>query len=104
VHWRSSSVDDNQPAFPAEIRYDETDEERPQVYELFDEVAATYGDQLQLIVVDNDLPVEVSDKLASAIMLTLSQSDRLVGLPDPGDWRDTTTSDRPAGTTAEISG
>ncbi|MGV0037113.1 hypothetical protein [Mycobacterium colombiense] len=49
------------------------------MYELFDEVASVYGDQLQLIVVDNDLPAEVHDKLASSIMLTLSQSDRLVG-------------------------
>jgi hypothetical protein len=49
------------------------------MYELFDEVASAYGDQLQLIVVDNDLPPEVHDKLASSIMLTLSQSDRLVG-------------------------
>lgn len=49
------------------------------MYELFDEVASAYGDQLQLIVVDNDLPPEVSDKLADSIMLTLSQADRLVG-------------------------
>jgi hypothetical protein len=55
------------------------------MYLLFDEVAATYGDQLQLIVVDNDLPVEASEQLASSIMLTLSQSDRLVGLPDSGE-------------------
>jgi hypothetical protein len=52
------------------------------MYELFDEVASAYGDELQLIVVDNDLPAEVNDKLASAIMLTLSQSDRLVGGSD----------------------
>jgi predicted nucleic acid-binding Zn-ribbon protein len=52
------------------------------MYELFDEVASAYGDQLQLIVVDNDLPAEVQDKLESAIMLTLSQSDRLVHLAD----------------------
>jgi hypothetical protein len=52
------------------------------MYELFDEVASTYGDQLQLIVVDNDLPPEVSDKLADSIVLTLSQSDRLVGGPE----------------------
>jgi predicted nucleic acid-binding Zn-ribbon protein len=52
------------------------------MYELFDEVASAYGDELQLIVVDNDVPAEVNDKLASAIMLTLSQSDRLVGGSD----------------------
>ena len=31
------------------------------MYELFDEVASAYGDQLQLIVVDDDLPAEVND-------------------------------------------
>lgn len=52
------------------------------MYELFDDVASAYGNQLQLIVVDNDLPPEVSDKLAALIMLTLSQADRLVGHPE----------------------
>lgn len=52
------------------------------MYELFDEVTSVYGDQLQLIVVDNDLPAEINDKLEAAIMLTLSQSDRLIGESD----------------------
>src|ERR1700677_3076149 len=42
------------------------------MYELFDEVAQEYGDQLQLIVVDNDLPAETADKLSASIVLTLS--------------------------------
>lgn len=51
------------------------------MYRLFDEVANDYGERLQLIIVDNDLPTEVAAELASSIVLTLSQSDRLIGLP-----------------------
>lgn len=49
------------------------------MYGLFEEIADEYGSQLQLIIVDNDLPQEVADRLASAIVLTLSQDDRLIG-------------------------
>lgn len=48
------------------------------MYKLFDEVARDYGDQLQLIVVDNDLPPEMTDQLSNSIVLTLSQEDRLI--------------------------
>ena len=51
------------------------------MYKLFGEVAGEYGDQLQLIIVDNDLPSEVADELASSIILTLSQESRLIGAP-----------------------
>lgn len=51
------------------------------MYELFAEVAREYGDLLQLVVVDNDLPPEVSDTLSTSIVLTLSQDARLIGNP-----------------------
>lgn len=50
------------------------------MYRLFDEVARDYGDRLQLIIVDNDLPPELTEDLADAIALTLSQTDRLIKL------------------------
>lgn len=43
------------------------------MYKLFAEVTSEYGDQLQLIIVDNDLPSEVAAELATSIVLTLSQ-------------------------------
>ena len=49
------------------------------MYKLFDEVAGEYGDQLQLIIVDNDLPPAVADELADRTVLTLSQEARLIG-------------------------
>jgi hypothetical protein len=49
------------------------------MYELFEDVAQEYGEQLQLIIVDNDLPPEVAGELEDAIVLTLSQEDRLIG-------------------------
>ena len=49
------------------------------MYKLFDEVAREYGEQLQLIIVDNDLPPEVADDMADRIVLTLSQEARLIG-------------------------
>lgn len=49
------------------------------MYRLFGEVVAEYGDQLQLIIVDNDLPPEIADDIEEAIVLTLSQEDRLIG-------------------------
>ena len=51
------------------------------MYRLFSEVAGEYGNELQLIIVDNDLPVEVADELASSIVLTLSKESRLIGAP-----------------------
>jgi hypothetical protein len=48
------------------------------MYELFAEVAATYAERLQLIIVDNDLPPAVADSLSDRIILTLSQQDRLI--------------------------
>lgn len=54
------------------------------MYKLFQEVADEYSDQLQLIIVDNDLPPEVADELSDAIALTLSQQDRLIGGPVVG--------------------
>jgi len=57
------------------------------MYELFNEVTAEYGDRLQLIIVDNDLPPEVASGMAENIVLTLSQDARLVGplSPAPGE-------------------
>ena len=49
------------------------------MYKLFDEVASEYGEQLQLIIVDNDLPPEVADEMSNKIVLTLSQEARLIG-------------------------
>lgn len=49
------------------------------MYKLFDEVASDYGEQLQLIIVDNDLPPEVATDMAEGIVLTLSQEARLIG-------------------------
>lgn len=52
------------------------------MYELFREVSEQYGERLQLIVVDNDLPAELGDELVSHIVLTLSQESRLIGDAD----------------------
>lgn len=49
------------------------------MYKLFDEVVLEYGEQLQLIIVDNDLPTEVADEMSNSIVLTLSQEARLIG-------------------------
>jgi hypothetical protein len=49
------------------------------MYKLFGEVASEYGEQLQLIIVDNDLPPEVADEMDDKIVLTLSQEARLIG-------------------------
>jgi hypothetical protein len=64
------------------------------MYRLFDEVAQDYGERLQLIVVDNDLPSELSEELADSIALTLSQADRLIKAPSPADPE---TVDEPGG-------
>ncbi|TWE13172.1 hypothetical protein [Rudaeicoccus suwonensis] len=52
------------------------------MYKLFDEIANEYGEQLQLIIVDNDLPPKVADELSDSIVLTLSQEARLIGSPE----------------------
>jgi hypothetical protein len=49
------------------------------MYKLFEKVTDEYGEQLQLIVVDNDIPPEVADALNDSIVLTLSQQSRLIG-------------------------
>ena len=48
------------------------------MYRLFAEVASEYGDSLQLVVVDNDLPTAIAEELEDWIALTLSQDDRLI--------------------------
>lgn len=48
------------------------------MYRLFYEIAGDYGERLQLIVVDNERPAELNDKLADSIRSTLSQTDRLI--------------------------
>ncbi|MCA0328483.1 MAG: hypothetical protein LCI03_01105 [Actinobacteria bacterium] len=53
------------------------------MYKLFEEVSAEYGDQLQLIIVDNDIPPEIADEVSDAVALTLSQADRLIMGPIP---------------------
>ncbi|WP_310964085.1 hypothetical protein [Nocardioides terrisoli] len=49
------------------------------MYKLFGEVADQYGEQLQLVIVDNDLPPEVADEMSDRIILTLAQDSRLIG-------------------------
>lgn len=49
------------------------------MYKLFGDVAREYGEHLQLVIVDNDLPVEVADEMSDMIVLTLSQEARLIG-------------------------
>lgn len=51
------------------------------MYRLFAEITDEYGEQLQVIIVDNDLPSEVAVELADSIVLTLSQESRLIGVP-----------------------
>jgi hypothetical protein len=48
------------------------------MYKLFREVTEEYGERLQLIIVDNDLPTEIAGEAASSIVLTLSQESRLI--------------------------
>ncbi|WP_416416452.1 hypothetical protein [Paenarthrobacter aromaticivorans] len=48
------------------------------MYRLFAEISESYSDQLQIIVVDNELPPEIVVTLESRIALTLSQNDRLI--------------------------
>jgi len=48
------------------------------MYKLFDEVADEYREQLQLIIVDNDVPAEVVEEMNDKIVLTLSQEARLI--------------------------
>lgn len=48
------------------------------MYTLFSEIASEYRGRLQLVIVDNVLPAWVSEKLASHIVLRLSQNDRLI--------------------------
>lgn len=51
------------------------------MYRLLAEVSEIYGEQLQLVVVDNELPAEITDTFPDRIALTLSQSDRLIVFP-----------------------
>ncbi|MFF1571403.1 hypothetical protein ACFVWR_01545 [Leifsonia sp. NPDC058292] len=53
------------------------------MYRLFAEVSEEYGSELQLIVVDNEMPSEIVREHADRIALTLSQSDRLIGQVAP---------------------
>lgn len=54
------------------------------MYRLFTDVSADYSEQLQLIIVDNEVPEEVLTNFRNNVVLTLTQSDRLVrtGWPD----------------------
>lgn len=49
------------------------------MYRLFGEVASEYGQNLQLIIVDNDVPSEVLEEMEARIVLILSQRARLIG-------------------------
>nr|WP_051423520.1 AAA family ATPase [Arthrobacter sp. MA-N2] len=48
------------------------------MYRLFAEISDSYSDQLQILVVDNELPPEIVADLNDRIVLTLSQNDRLI--------------------------
>lgn len=48
------------------------------MYRLFADVSRDYGDQLQLIIVDNELPREIAEAAVERVALTLSQTDRLI--------------------------
>ena len=49
------------------------------MYRLFGEVASEYVQNLQLIIVDNDVPSEVLEEMEARIVLILSQRARLIG-------------------------
>ena len=59
------------------------------MYRLFMEVAAAYEAQLQLVIVDNEVPEEILRVLGDRLVLTLSQSDRLVRKRWPETTEDT---------------
>lgn len=48
------------------------------MYGLFLTVSEAYGDHLQLIVVDNEVPEEIIRDHPERVVLTLTQSDRLI--------------------------
>lgn len=58
------------------------------MYRLFAEVFEEFGEHLQVIVVDNEIPSEVSEAHADRIVLSLSQEDRLIRLPTEGHQQD----------------
>lgn len=48
------------------------------MYRLFTEVSADYADQLQLIIVDNEVPETILNDSPECVVLTLTQADRLI--------------------------
>ena len=48
------------------------------MYRLFAEVSSDYAEKLQLIIVDNEVPEEILADHSSRVVLTLTQSDRLI--------------------------
>lgn len=48
------------------------------MYRLFTEVSADYAEKLQLIIVDNEVPEEILNNFEDRVVLTLTQSDRLI--------------------------
>lgn len=48
------------------------------MYRLFIEVSTEYADRLQLIIVDNEVPEQILHDLPDRVVLTLTQSDRLI--------------------------
>jgi hypothetical protein len=59
------------------------------MYRLFTEVSETYREQLQLVIVDNEVPEEVLRDFGDRVVLTLSQSDRLIRTSWPDTANDT---------------
>jgi len=59
------------------------------MYRLFTEVSETYRGQLQLVIVDNEVPEEVLRDSGDRVVLSLSQSDRLIRTSWPDTASDT---------------
>lgn len=55
------------------------------MYRLFADVSETYRDYLQLVIVDNEVPEEILRDHADRVVLTLTQTDRLIRTSSPGE-------------------
>jgi hypothetical protein len=53
------------------------------MYRLFVEVSTAYEAKLQLVIVDNEVPEEIIRDFGGGVVLTLIQSDRLIGTSWP---------------------
>ncbi len=48
------------------------------MYRLFVEVSTAYEAELQTVIVDNEVPEEIIRDFGGSVVLTLTQSDRLI--------------------------